>query len=155
MVAMEAPPAGATNVGLPADPPAELRQRFDAAQPFPHLVLDDVLDVDPATVVAEFPTEQWTGWTRYRDEYQRQKLTCSDLRGDAAGRCANSPASSANRRSCGFLEAVTGLEGLVPDPYLEGGGLHAGGAGATLTPHTDFHVYPGSDCSDGSTCCCT
>ena len=36
----------------------------------------------------------------------------------------------------GFLERVTGIDGLVPDPYLEGGGLHGGGPGATLTPHT-------------------
>ncbi len=141
MVAMEVPPTGATNVALPADPPAELRRRFDAAQPFPHLVLDGVLDVDPASVVAEFPAEQWPGWTRYRDEYQRRKLTCSDL-------AAMPPVlRELTRELCepaflGFLEAVTGLAGLVPDPYLEGGGLHAGGAGATLTPHTDFHVYP-------------
>src|SRR3954466_14016707 len=79
MVAMEAPPLGTSRFLRPGEEPAALRRGFDAAQPFPHLVLDDVLDVDPAAVVAVFPTEEWAGWTRYRDEYQRRKLTCSDL----------------------------------------------------------------------------
>jgi len=138
---MDAPPGGATTVALPTDAPADLRRRFEAAVPFPHVVLDDVLDLAPATVVAEFPTEQWPGWTRYRDEYQRGKLTCNDL-------AAMPPLLRELTRELGepaflrFLEGVTGIDGLVPDPYLEGGGLHAGATGATLTPHTDFHVYP-------------
>ncbi len=40
-----------------------------------------------------------------------------------------------------FLEAVTGIEKLIPDPYLKGGGLHLSGPGGVLVPHTDFHNY--------------
>lgn len=39
------------------------------------------------------------------------------------------------------LERVTGIKGLIPDPYLEGGGLHLSLGGGQLAPHTDFHVY--------------
>jgi hypothetical protein len=141
MVAMEAPSGVDAPLVLPAEPAEVLRRRFEAAGPFPHVVLDDVLSADPAAMVAEFPNDDWSGWTRYRDEYQRGKLICSDL-------AAMPPTlRSLTRELCepaflAFLETVTGIERLVPDPYLEGGGLHAGGAGATLTPHTDFHVYP-------------
>src|SRR5207253_9872662 len=38
-----------------------------------------------------------------------------------------------------FLEALTGIEALLPDPHLEGGGLHISGPGGILMPHTDFH----------------
>jgi hypothetical protein len=41
-----------------------------------------------------------------------------------------------------FLEDLTGLEALVPDPHLDGAGLHMSGAGGILAPHTDFHIYP-------------
>jgi hypothetical protein len=36
---------------------------------------------------------------------------------------------------------VTGIDGLIPDPYYEGGGLHCSGPGGVLLPHTDFHHY--------------
>src|SRR3712207_8348320 len=41
----------------------------------------------------------------------------------------------------GFLEAVTGIGGIISDPYFEGGGLYFSGPGGGLVPHTDFHYY--------------
>jgi hypothetical protein len=112
---------------------------FGAAAPFPHLVLDDCLD--PGLVeVLDFPDADWSGWQRYRDEYQLGKLICSDVsimpeRVRALVQELSAPPF------LHFLEELTGIAALIPDPYLEGGGLHASGPGATLTPHTDFHVY--------------
>lgn len=40
-----------------------------------------------------------------------------------------------------MLEQITSIEGLIPDPYLAGGGLHLSLAGGILAPHTDFHIY--------------
>ncbi len=37
-----------------------------------------------------------------------------------------------------FLENLTGIKGLLPDPYLWGGGLHLTQPGGYLYPHTDF-----------------
>ncbi len=74
-----------------------------------------------------------------RDQYQPGKLSCSDARlmppllRDLIQDLSQPPFLR-------FLEQVTGIPRLLPDPYLEGGGLHASGPGATLTPHTDFHV---------------
>jgi hypothetical protein len=114
--------------------------RFADAQPFPHAVFDDTVSLPSESVVAAFPDERWKSWRRYRDEYQRGKLICSDvtrmpplLRRLVAD--CNAPP---------FLDALaelTGVGQLIPDPYLEGGGLHATLAGGTLAPHTDFHVY--------------
>ena len=44
-------------------------------------------------------------------------------------------------RSLRFLERVTGIRGLIPDPFLTGGGLHTSGPGGILAPHADFHHY--------------
>src|SRR3546814_14672721 len=39
-----------------------------------------------------------------------------------------------------FLEALTGIEGLIPDPYFEGGGFHEIGRGGYLNVHAAFHL---------------
>src|SRR5262249_39147078 len=40
-----------------------------------------------------------------------------------------------------FLEEMTGIEGLIPDPYLEGGGLHMIKPGGSLAIHADFNWH--------------
>ena len=41
-----------------------------------------------------------------------------------------------------FLEALTGTEGLVPDPYYGGAGPHQIERGGFLKVHADFNWYP-------------
>ena len=40
-----------------------------------------------------------------------------------------------------FLENLTGIEGLIPDPHFRGGGLHQVERGGYLDIHCDFNVY--------------
>lgn len=40
-----------------------------------------------------------------------------------------------------FLEALTGIEGLIADPYYEGGGIHEIRRGGFLKIHTDFNYH--------------
>jgi len=80
------------------------------------------------------------GWSRYRDAYQRNKYICSDITRipDPIKTLIDELQSP---RFLHFLEELTGIKSLIPDPYLEGGGLHLSGAGGVLRPHTDFHTY--------------
>ena len=41
-----------------------------------------------------------------------------------------------------FLERLTGIEGLVPDPHFVGGGLHQIERGGHLKVHADFNRHP-------------
>lgn len=41
-----------------------------------------------------------------------------------------------------FLERVSGIKPLTPDPYNEGGGLHETGRGGALQIHADFRRHP-------------
>src|SRR4029077_6346348 len=41
----------------------------------------------------------------------------------------------------GFLEEMTGMRGLVSDPYYEGGGLHETKRGGHLGVHADFNAH--------------
>ena len=118
-----------------------LADELAAARPFPHLVIDDFVGVSAGEVVSAFPPPDWRGWRAFNDAYQFNKRHCADI--DALP-----PLFQAMIHDlCGpaflrFLERVSGIRGLLPDPYLVGGGLHSSGAGGVLAPHADFHHYP-------------
>lgn len=120
------------------DETAELARSFAAADPFPHLVIDDFI-TDRALADA-MPAEQWDGWHHYEDDYQSGKRICNDIE-----RIPTPLAAVIHRLQAPsflrFLTEVTGIEKIVPDPYLEGGGLHVSRGGGRLAPHTDFHTY--------------
>lgn len=40
-----------------------------------------------------------------------------------------------------FLEELTGIEGLIPDPYFVGGGIHMVASGGHLDIHADFNHH--------------
>jgi Rps23 Pro-64 3,4-dihydroxylase Tpa1-like proline 4-hydroxylase len=114
-----------------------LRRQFQAAEPFPHLVVDDLLRLSPSTANA-FPDISWPGWNEVENQYTRNKRFCFDIEFipepfRALIRELNEP------RFLRVLEKITGIQQLLPDPYLFGGGIHLSGSGGTLSPHTDFH----------------
>lgn len=116
-----------------------LTKSFHAAHPFPHLV-SDVLLQKSEFVSKSFPEIEWNGWRALGDAYQHNKFICSDrdlfpmeIRGIIDE--LSSP------KFLSFLEKITGIDKLITDPYLEGGGLHLSTDGGILSPHTDFHIY--------------
>jgi 2OG-Fe(II) oxygenase superfamily len=116
-----------------------LAEAFPTARPFPHVVIDDCLDLDPIEL-ASFPDASWPHWRSLGDAYQHEKRACQERAVIPApwGQLLdelNSPPFLE------LLEEISGIGQLIPDPYLEGGGLHRSEAGGILAPHTDFHVY--------------
>ena len=117
---------------------AEFARRFRSASPFPHIVIDDMLNVPAAQVAAAFPGDDWAHWGRFTDPYQKEKRHCANLLSmppllqRIVTECMQPPFLR-------FLEYVTGVRQLTTDPYLNGGGLHCSGPGGVLRPHTDFH----------------
>lgn len=119
----------------------ELRQEFDGATPCKHIVLDDLVSPGLDKVLDEFPSFEWAGWHRFKDNYQAEKVTFSDL-DSMPGPTLSRVFWELNGPSfLEFLVKVTGIESLLSDPFLKGGGLHCSGPGGTLTPHTDFHRH--------------
>lgn len=118
---------------------ASVAASFRAAEPFPHAVLDGLLAITPAEVTS-FPDADWDGWTKLGDSYQHNKRACNDIS------VIPEPMASLIRQLSEpaflrVLEKVTGIDKLLPDPYLTGGGLHLSGPSGVLAPHTDFHHY--------------
>lgn len=118
----------------------ELATRFKAAAPFPHVVIDDFLSPAGALALRDYPTLDWPHWTRFLDAYQKEKRVCADIEVMPAPFAAFMNECS-RPHFLKTLETITGIEKMLPDPYLDGGGLHCSGPGGVLIPHTDFHLY--------------
>lgn len=118
-----------------------LGPRFAAASPFPHIVIDDMLRVAEAELES-YPAPDWPAWNQPLDRYQLRKVTCNDL-DEIPEPWAQIIRESSSPRFLRALEHITGIGKLIPDPYLQGGGLHMSGSGGILAPHTDFHIYRG------------
>ena len=48
-----------------------------------------------------------------------------------------------SRPVLGFVEELTGIKGLIPDPYFAGGGVHVVANGGHLDIHADFNHHAG------------
>lgn len=115
--------------------------QYKSAEPFPHIALSGLFDPDVLRAIAnEFPSpEQMAG--RFAGEIQGGKFTESDY-------ARFGPVTQQFVAACNsgpFLHALTeltGIEGLIADPYLAGGGQHQTGRGGRLKVHSDFNVHP-------------
>ena len=115
------------------------RERLAAAAPFPHVVLDDLLYPDVAdAVVREFDAAR-DGW-QFFQHFNEKKIALNDpSRMGPASR-----AVIADLQSDAFVRALdrlVGIEGLLADPELDGGGLQQTLPGGFLNVHTDFLAH--------------
>jgi len=111
------------------------------ARPFPHVVFDDFLQSDIVrSLICEFPQSTDPAWLRYKAPAEKDKLqSTSELSMPAPIReVINAFNSSTFVR---FLERLTGIEGIVPDPHLYGGGMHQTLPGGFLKMHVDYNRH--------------
>lgn len=113
---------------------------YAAGQPFPHIVLDDVLHPDVFDrAAASFPgigDSFWKGYLHVNEtKYSNTQPDTWDptLRAVAEEFC--SPTFVA------YLERLTGIEGLMADWTMDGGGLHQTLRGGHLNIHADFTTH--------------
>ncbi len=115
------------------------------ARPYPHIVLENVLTPAAfAAACAEFPTPDGAEWKNYVHFNERKYAnTNSASWGPTLQAIADELMSP---EFVTYLSTLTGIPGLLPDPSLDGGGLHASGRGGFLNVHADFtthHTVPG------------
>jgi hypothetical protein len=120
---------------------ASNRKKYIEGNPFPHIYLDNVFPEHALNkVLEEFPGANDMHWHRFRNE-QEKKLALKDERN--YGAYTRHFINSLNSRAfLDFLEKLTGIDALIPDPYLEGGGLHQIVRGGLLKIHADFNKHP-------------
>ncbi len=109
---------------------------FARAEPFAHVVIDDFLpQADAENVLAEFAVTE-SGWNHYH-HYNEKKLALTDLSqmGPHTQRVFD---ALQDERFVAFLGELTGIDGLISDPDLDGAGMHQIVPGGFLNMHTDF-----------------
>lgn len=110
------------------------------AEPFPHIVLDNFLPSEMANALLEnFPNEAKSNDKVYEKGYGglfKRQIFPYDC--EPYVQAAFSFFNSAPMLK--FLEDLTNIKGLLPDPYFTGGGLHETSAGGLLGIHADFRV---------------
>src|ERR1051326_4502626 len=128
-------------VALHHDPLA-LRERYASADPFPHIVLDHLFDDDVLEqIVAEFPKPDEMRWLTFDSDTERKLGFFHEFSRISPFTRAFLDAMNGFETLL-FLEKLTGIEGLIPDPYFGGGGLHQIEPGGFLKIHADFNVHP-------------
>lgn len=124
---------------LRADLPATV-ERYRTASPFPHVVIDGVLHAEAfAKAAAEFPglrDEFWKGYLHVNET--KYSNTQPDTWGETLTAVAKELCSP---EFVGYLEELTGIEDLMPDWTMDGGGLHQTMTGGHLNIHADFSTH--------------
>jgi hypothetical protein len=117
-----------------------LAREYCENKPCPHVLLTEFLEHETAIEMArEFPLTSTDQWTQYKHANEnklgmaKRRLFPPTL--GAVTDELNSPEFVA------WISELTGIAGLLPDPMLEGGGLHQCGRGGYLNVHTDFSMH--------------
>lgn len=125
------------------------KNAYAAAKPFPHAVIDDFLPLWAAErLLSVFPAPEAPFWFDHKTRdpvYQPGKQGVGN-----AGRLEGADpfihnilfAFNSHPFIC-FLETLTGVRNLLPDPHLHGGGLHQILPGGKLDIHADFNYHDG------------
>jgi hypothetical protein len=122
---------------------------FRDAIPFPHVVVDSFLPGDIAkALMLEFPLPEHPGWrvwgpgpVRQEMSRMRDKLGMSEeMHFPNFTRAFMSQLCSATFLL--FLQKLSGISGLLADPFFSGCGLHSTGSQGRLLIHADASRHP-------------
>ena len=115
---------------------------YSSNDPFSHIVLDNFLPNN----IAEILSNEYPKVSEQRKEYKfhghqnASRHFLEDSRSFSTNLKLFSSAIS-SRSFLLFLETLTGIKSLIPDPYFMGGGAMMTGKGGFLNVHVDFNWH--------------
>ena len=109
--------------------------------PFPHIIWDNFLDTETLSFIRdEFPHEDSDFWTWKSNDTNSIKYMCQDQSLiDKLPNINNLIKYLNSSYFCSILSSIFGIQNLVSDDDLAGGGLHMIGDGGFLRVHADFN----------------
>jgi len=112
---------------------------YKNAIPFPNIVLENFLPEDIIQeILSKFPTSNILD--NFNDNKQNNKRTFNPT--ELESYFLKSIFNEFNsKRFLTFLEELTGIKGLIPDPDFLGGGFHETFNGGHLGIHADFNIH--------------
>lgn len=119
-----------------------LASGFQTAHPFKHVVIDGLFNDDFLQQVADefYPVDD-VRWQRFEND-EEGKLAISNSEQHFPPLVRTFVRELNAEPFLKKLAALTGIEGLISDPYLGGAGMHCIPRGGKLGVHADFDVHP-------------
>ena len=119
---------------------ADRAAEYQSNKPFPYTYFDNFLPTKTLdAALSDFPEPRQIRWHEFDDPNQKK------LAFDAVERLPDSIRSILyflnSAPMTRFLETLTGIQGIIPDPYYVGGGLHQIKPGGHLEVHADFNKH--------------
>ena len=117
------------------------KERYANASPYPHIYVDNFLNADAYRKAADsFPSVSDSSWIHYV-HFNEQKHGLNKF--DSMPEVIRETIKELNSPEfVSFLSELTGIEGLMADDSMEGGGLHQSKRGGFLRIHADFTGHP-------------
>jgi len=113
---------------------------YNNNKPFPHIYFDNFLPLEAAEAALEdFPEPKQLAWNEFNSPTERKLAFDVVEKLPAAVRDVLYFMNS--RPMLKFLESLTGIQHVIPDPYYVGGGLHQIKRGGNLEVHADFNYH--------------
>jgi len=118
----------------------QLAESFRTAEPFPHIVADGIFPEELLdAVLSEYPEPEDVPWESFSSPSEL-KLALADT--ENMGPATRHLLAELNGQVfVDFLERLTGISGLIPDPHYDGGGLHQIRRDGYLKVHADFNRH--------------
>lgn len=117
----------------------KFRETFAQAHPYPHVVIDEFLPRHAALEIYRNYPIVGRDITHHDNANTSRKLQ-PDV-GKFSPKLRGFSTALASREFLLFLETLTGLDCLIPDPYLFGGGAMISETGDFLNVHQDFNWH--------------
>ena len=115
-------------------------EAYTHAQPFSHIIIDNFLPESVLNrILEEFPKPGEINWRKFNLATEKKLASSSELQMGDATRLLLYQLNSAT--FINFLERLTGIDGIIPDPHFIGGGLHQTERGGYLKIHADFNRH--------------
>lgn len=118
------------------------RDEYARALPYPNVVIDGFLgDALARELAASVPGSEHAAWKRKDYDEQAARLGQLQRNGfeDLGGGLRHLLAELCAMSFLEFLQTLTGIHGLIPDPHFRGAGVHLTLPGGHLALHADFN----------------
>lgn len=118
---------------------AQYAERYQSGAPYHHICIDDFL---PMQVIEKVRADLDSLPESERSFDAAQERFKSQYNPDRLPEYSRHLFQTFNSRAfILFLEQMTGIKGLIPDPYFVGAGIHKTLTGGHLDIHADFNVH--------------
>jgi Rps23 Pro-64 3,4-dihydroxylase Tpa1-like proline 4-hydroxylase len=116
------------------------REAYSQASPFSHIIIDDFLpEYLLDNILEEFPKVHSIDWQKFDEPAEKKLASKDELQMGNNTRLLLYQFNSSG--FINFLEKLTGIDGIIPDPHFEGGGIHQIERGGYLKIHVDFNRH--------------